>query len=310
MKIGFIGLGAMGGGMARSLLRNGFALRVFDRAPALLARFDRLAQCECASSAQDAAAGVDVLICMLPLTADTRDALLGESGAIGSLRPGSIVMDMGTGNPAEQQALAARLAQNGIVMLDAPVNRAPPEAENGTLLAMVGGEAADVARVMPLLEAMCDTIHHMGAFGTGLKMKLANNYMSMINLLLTAEGIALAESAGINRAQAVAIMSAPGNGASNGQLTTIYPRKVLAGDLTPDFRLAMCLKDLGLALELGASLGVSLSLGSIARNQFALAKSWHRADQDCTAILNLVHEISGHIVDPLTDELARTQSGL
>lgn len=116
--------------------------------------------------------------------------------------------------------------------------------------------------------------------------------LGVINLLLTAEGLMLAERAGIDRAQAVAIMSAPGNGASNGQLLSIFPRKVLVDDLTPDFRLGMCLKDISLALELGVSLGLALNLGAVARNQFALAKSWGREDQDCTAILPLLHQVN------------------
>jgi 4-hydroxybutyrate dehydrogenase/sulfolactaldehyde 3-reductase len=293
MKVGFIGLGAMGKGMAHNLLLKGHELAVFDQSPAALNTFvQQHAQSACtiAASAAQAAHEATVLICMLPTTAHTRDVLWGRDGAMSALKPGSVVMDMGTGHPNEILALGEKLAAKGCHLVDAPVNRAPPEAEAGTLLAMVGGDPEHVALVMPLLECMCDTIHRMGALGTGIRMKLANNYMSMVNLLLTAEGILLAERAGIDREQAVAIMSAPGNGASNGQLLSIFPRKVLAGDLTPDFRLGMCLKDISLALDLGVSLGLSLNLGAVARNQFALAKSWGRQDQDCTAILPLLHQ--------------------
>lgn len=295
MKVGFIGLGAMGKGMAHNLLVKGHEVSVYDQsveARQAFADLHQMPNCHVAASPVQVAGEAQVLICMLPTTANSHEALLGHDGAAYALAKGSVVMDMGTGHPVELLRLGAELQRMGLHLVDAPVNRAPPEAQDGTLLAMVGGDAEHVDLVMPLLECMCDTIHRMGALGTGIRMKLANNYMSMINLLLTAEGLLLAERAGIDRAQAVAIMSAPGNGASNGQLTSIFPRKVLADDLTPDFRLGMCLKDITLALELGISLGLSLNLGAVARNQFALAKSWGREDQDCTAILPLMHQVN------------------
>jgi 4-hydroxybutyrate dehydrogenase / sulfolactaldehyde 3-reductase len=295
MKVGFIGLGAMGKGMAHNLVLKAHEVSVYDQsaeARQAFADLHTMPNCRVATSPAQAADEAQVLICMLPTTAHSNDALFGQGGAAHALAKGSVVVDMGTGHPVELLKMADELQAMGLHLVDAPVNRAPPEAQAGTLLAMVGGAAEHVDAVVPLLECMCDTVHRMGALGTGIRMKLANNYMSMINLLLTAEGLLLAERAGIDRAQAVAIMGASGNGASNGQLTSIFPRKVLVDDLTPDFRLGMCLKDITLALELGVSLGLSLNLGAVARNQFALAKSWGREDQDCTAILPLMHEVN------------------
>lgn len=292
MKIAFLGLGAMGGAMARTLIRKGHQLAVHDPASQALAAFRDLPT-RITLSPADAAQHAEVLICMLPTSANTRDAVLGRDGAAETLARGSVVMEMGTGSPADLMTLGADLSKRGLLLVDAPVNRAPPEAEAGRLLGLVGGEAAVVDRVMPILNDLCDTVHRMGGLGTGIRMKLANNYMSMINLVLTAEGLLLAERAGIDRAKAVEIISAPNNGAANGQLLRIFPRKVLAGDLTPDFKLGLCLKDISLAMDLGVSLGLPLTLGAAARNQFALASSWGRQDQDCTAILPLLHEVAG-----------------
>lgn len=291
MNIAFIGLGAMGGGMARSLIRKGHRLAVFDVAAPARSAFASL-DCRVASSPADAASDAGLVITMLPTSAHTRDVLFGVQGACDTLQRDAIVMEMSTGSPAQTLAIAKDLAARGIRMVDAPVNRTPPEAETGTLLAVVGGAREDVEAVTPALNTLADTIHHVGPLGSGIRMKLANNYMSMINLLLTAEGLMLAERAGIDRRVAADIMGADGNGASNGQLTTIYQRKVLAGDLTPDFRLSMCLKDITLALELGSELGLPLGLGAVARNVFGLARSWGREDQDCTAILPMLHEIA------------------
>lgn len=292
MKIAFLGLGAMGGAMARTLIRKGHRLAVHDPAPQALAAFRDL-PARIAVSPADAARDAEVLICMLPTSANTREAVLGRDGAAETLARGSVVMEMGTGSPADLMTLGADLAERGLLLVDAPVNRAPPEAETGRLLGLVGGDAAVVDRVMPILDDLCDTVHRMGGLGTGIRMKLANNYLSMINLVLTAEGLLLAERAGIDRAKAVEIISAPNNGATNGQLQRIFPRKALAGDLTPDFKLGLCLKDISLAMDLGVSLGLPLTLGAAARNQFALAKSWGRQDQDCTAILPLLHDVAG-----------------
>jgi 4-hydroxybutyrate dehydrogenase/sulfolactaldehyde 3-reductase len=292
MKIGFLGLGAMGGAMARTLIRKGHQLAVYDPASPTLAAFRDLPT-RIAVSPADAAREAEFLICMLPTSADTREAVLGRDGAAETLACGSVVMEMGTGNPADLVSLGEALSARGLILVDAPVNRAPPEAEKGRLLGLVGGDAAAVDRVMPILNDLCETVHRMGGLGTGIRMKLANNYLSMINLVLTAEGLLLAERAGIDRAKAVEIISAPDNGASNGQLLRIFPRKVLAGDLTPDFKLGLCLKDISLAMDLGISLGLPLTLGAAARSQFALAKSWGRQDQDCTAILPLLHDVAG-----------------
>ena len=157
-------------------------------------------------------------------------------------------------------------------------------------MVIVGGREEDVVFARPLFEAMADTIHYMGPGGSGIRTKLVNNYMSMVNMLLVAEALTLAAKCGLDRSRVVQVLS--GTTAGRGQLNVNYPKKVLAGDITPDFPLRMGLKDISLALDLGAEVGAPLSLGSTAREYFALARSWGRENQDCTAMLLLLEDIA------------------
>jgi 4-hydroxybutyrate dehydrogenase/sulfolactaldehyde 3-reductase len=137
---------------------------------------------------------------------------------------------------------------------------------------------------------MADTIHYMGPAGSGIRTKLVNNYMSMVDMLLVAEALTLAAKCGLDRDKVVEVIR--GTVAGKGQINVNYPKKVLAGDTTPDFPLRMGLKDISLALDLGAELGSPLSLGAVAREYFALARSWGRENEDCTAMLLLLEDIA------------------
>src|SRR5262249_37986032 len=157
----------------------------------------------------------------------------------------------------------------GLRFIDAPVGRTPREAAEGKALMMVGAGEADLARARPVFEAMADTIVHVGPRGSGIRLKLVNNYMSMVGMVLTGEALMFAAKLGLPRDTVVKVLS--NTTAGRGQLITNYPRKVLAGDLTPDFPLRMGFKDIHLAMNLAASVGAPLGLGGYARELFALA---------------------------------------
>ena len=289
MRVAFFGLGTMGQPMALNLIRKGHALAVFDVVTASCARFTK-ESCRIASSPRDAAQGAEAVIAMLPSSHEVRDALLGSAGAAAAMPAGTLFIDMSTGSASESLALGKELDARGIRMLDAPVGRTPADAERGALMVIVGGREEDVATARPLFEAMADTIHYMGPAGAGIRTKLVNNYMSMVGMLLVAEALTLAAKCDLDRNRVVQVLS--GTTAGRGQLNVNYPKKVLAGDITPDFPLRMGLKDISLALELGAEMGAPLSLGSTAREYFALARAWGRENQDCTAMLLLLEDIA------------------
>ena len=289
MHVAFLGLGTMGRPMALNLIRKGHHVAVYDVVAVARARFAQ-ERCRVATSPLDAAQGAEAVIAILPSSHEVRDALFGMSGAAGVMPPGTLFIDMSTGSAADSLRLAKELETRDIRMLDAPVGRTPADAERGELMVMVGGPEEDVETARPLFEAMADTIHYMGSSGSGIRTKLVNNYMSMVGILLVAEALTLAAKCGLDRNRVVQVLS--GTTAGRGQLNVNYPKKVLVGDVTPDFPLRMGLKDIGLALELGAELGAPLSLGATAREYFALARAWGRENQDCTAMLLLLEDIA------------------
>lgn len=289
MNVGFIGLGTMGGPMARNLIRGGHCLAVFDVAPQALEAF-RGRDCRIAPTPEDAARDVDFVVTMLPDSAHVREALLGANGACRTLRRGALVVEMSTIAASASLAIAKELNASGFRMLDAPVGRTPRDAAAGTLLVIVGGDAGDLAEARPLLECVGDSIVHAGPQGHGIKLKLVNNYMSTVGSVLTAEALTLANKAGLDRAVTVKVLS--GTTAGRGQLIVNFPSKVLAGDVTPDFPLRMAHKDVSHALALGADVGSPLMLGSIAREMFSLAGPWGRGGEDWTATLLLLEDLA------------------
>ncbi|MBS0304456.1 MAG: NAD(P)-dependent oxidoreductase [Proteobacteria bacterium] len=288
-RIAFLGLGVMGGAMLRNLVRAGFEVAGFDVSPAACARLVD-AGCRLAASPADAAEGARMLITMLPTSQQVREALFGTNGAAAALPAGALVIEMSTGDALDTDRIAADLAARGLRCMDAPVGRTPREAAAGKALIMAGGSEADLAEARPLFEAMADTIVHVGPRGSGIRLKLVNNYMSMVGMVLTGEALMFAAKLGLDRETVVRVLS--GTTAGRGQLLTNFPGKVLAGDVTPDFPLRMGFKDIHLAMNLAASVGAPLGLGGYAREMFALAKAWGREEQDCTAMLLLLEDLA------------------
>ncbi|MBZ8131852.1 NAD(P)-binding domain-containing protein [Afifella sp. IM 167] len=281
--VAFIGLGVMGDPMARNVAAAGFPLTVCDGNPAVREAFARDGF-DVAETAAAAARGADIVITILPTSGIVRDVVFGQRGAVATARPGALFIDMTTGSAREIVRLGADLAEKGFRLIDAPVGRSRREAVAGKLLAMVGGAEADVAEATPVLSAMADEIVHAGALGCGLRLKLTNNYMAMVNHVLTGEVLALAVAAGLDLPLAVKVMST--TSAGRGQLLTNYPKKVLAGDVTPDFSIEMGIKDLTMALELAEDVAGKACFGELSRRIFEKARAAGFGGQDCTSIFH------------------------
>ena len=202
MKVAFFGLGTMGGPMARNLVRKGHELAVYDVVAKSLARFEK-ERCRIAAGPADAAKGAEAVITVLPSSREVRETALAAAPAMPA---GTLFIDMSTGSAADSIALGRELAGRGIATLDAPVGRTPADAERGALMVIVGGREEDVARARPLFEAMADTIHHMGPAGSGIRTKLVNNYMSMVDMLRVAEALTLATKCALDRDKVVRVI--------------------------------------------------------------------------------------------------------
>jgi 4-hydroxybutyrate dehydrogenase/sulfolactaldehyde 3-reductase len=286
-QLAFIGLGTMGAPMARNLLKGGFALRVFDINPKA-SEGVVAAGAQAAASPAEAARGADAVITMLPNGQDVETALFGPAGALESMQPGSLLIEMSTIAPSVTDRIADRLKGRRIAMLDAPVGRSSQHAVEGKLLIMVGGDQADLQRGRPILEKLGDTIVHCGKTGSGARMKVVNNFMSVTINVTTAEALLLAEASGLDPELARKVML--GTVAGQGHMATTYPAKVLRNDLSPGFMVDLAHKDLGLALELASELKTDTPTATAARPIYELARAEGHGRHDWTAIYAMLRD--------------------
>ena len=283
--VGFIGVGVMGKPMALNVIKGGYGVHAFDLNPGALEAL-RKGGAKIARSARQAAEGADFVIMMLPTGEHVTEAVFGSRGVASSLDAGTLLIDMSTGLPAHFDITARRLADQGRTLIDAPVGRTSREAEDGTLLIMVGGDPEDVKHARPVLECMGDTIIHCGPRGAGIRTKLVNNYLSIVSNVVVAEALTIAEATGLDREVVIEVLM--GTTAGRGHLATTYPAKVLSGNLEPGFMIDLALKDLRLALQMGSETGSSRAMGAAALPLYEAAHDQGMGRLDWTAIYNLV----------------------
>jgi len=282
-KILFIGLGIMGAPMAKNIIREGFDVAVCDIQQNVVDGFKGIASTG-STNPFEAADKRNVIIMMLPNSDVVNAVLFEKGGALESCAPNSIFVDMSTGSYPKLMETAKRVASRGHRFVDAPVGRTPREAITGNLLVMAGGEADDILALDGVFKAVGDTVIHVGQIGCGLKAKLVNNYMAMVNNALTGETLSLAKAVGLDVRALAKLMSSTAAGL--GQLNTNYPKKVLAGDLTPDFPIFMAVKDLNMAIELAENANHKVQFGRVAREEFINAEKAGMGSLDQTAILD------------------------
>ena len=253
-SIGFIGLGIMGGAMAANVLRAGYELTVWNRTPG---RITPLAETGAAVAADpaDLAARSDIIITCVSDTPDVEAVILGPGGIIEGARPGALVIDCSTISPEATRTIAARLRQKGVHLLDAPVSGGSEGAARGTLSIMLGGEADQVARAMPVLQAMGKTITHVGGQGAGQMAKLVNQVLVVVTMQGVAEALLLAEAGGLDLERTLA---AVGGGAAGSWMLNNRGPQVIRRDWRPGFTIDLQQKDLRLVLEAADELGIPL----------------------------------------------------
>ncbi|MCX7011249.1 MAG: NAD(P)-dependent oxidoreductase [Candidatus Sumerlaeota bacterium] len=289
-KIGFVGLGAMGRPMALRLLQAGYDLAVFDVREEAMEEFARGGARACRSGA-DAARGADVTFTIVPDSENVEQAVLGAGGVAEGARPGSLVVEMSTIDPAVTRKVGAELAARGIRMIDAAVCRSTRHAEEGKLLFVVGGETADYEAALPLLRHMGDAFHHCGPLGAGITMKLVNNAMAQSIAAVVCETLVLGAKAGLGLEPMVEILS--GTAASNQMLTSVFPASAFRGDFRLGFALDWAAKDIGHALSLAARNKTICPLAAQTRQLLALAQAQGKGRQDFSALLTVFEEIAG-----------------
>lgn len=280
--VAVVGTGRMGSAMARAIDRAGFELCVHNRTRDRAAILATQVGCRIAETPAEAAATADVVITMLADDAAVRATYEGPAGLLAGARDGVILVDMSTIRPDTITSFEAAARGAGAGILDAPVSGSTQLAEAGTLTLMVGGEKADLERARPALDAVSKTIFHMGPLGTGAAMKLAvNTVIFGLNGAL-AEGLVLAEAAGIDRALAYDVIAA---GAAGAPYVGYKRAAFLEPDATPvAFSLDLTDKDLGLITAYAAALGVELPQTAVNRTVVREASTDGRGATDFSSV--------------------------
>lgn len=283
-RIGFIGLGNMGRGMASNLCRKGFSLAVFDINPVPMESLRQLGA-RAATGAGDVAAASDIVVTMLPDPEALESVALGPDGVLERLAAGGLFMDMSTVDPLLTDRVAAAASRKGLEFVDAPVGRLASHAARGESLFMVGADPAAFARVKPLLDAMGTTIYHCGGVGTGIRTKLVNNYLSIVSCAFNAEAVALSQKFGLRLETTLDVIH--GTTATNGQLKMAWATKVFRGDTEPGFSIDLAHKDLTLIVNAANALNVPMPIGAVARESFNGARTQGHGAKDFSAMGDL-----------------------
>jgi len=263
-NIAFLGLGLMGSGMAGRLVAGGFPVTVFNRNPEKTVAL-AAAGATVAGSPREAAAAADVIISMVADDAAARSLWLGETGALAGARPGTVGIECSTITPGWVRELAAAAQARGCDLLDAPVTGSRTHAAAGELTFLVGGEAATLERVRPVLAVMSKAIIHLGPSGSGAMIKLINNFVCGAQVAALAEALTMIERSGLDRARALEVLT---GGAPGSPLVKMVAGRMTAPDYTPNFHLQLMAKDLRYAIAEGRGLGVTLATGTAALGQF------------------------------------------
>lgn len=239
-----MGLGLMGGGMARQLLQHGFPLTVYNRNRAK-ADVLKPAGAIVADSPRVAAVGADVIISMVADDDASRAVWLGEQGALGGAKKGAIAIESSTLTVGWIGELAKAAAERGCAFLDAPVTGSRTQAEGGLLLFLVGGERATMEQARPVLDAMSRDLVHIGPNGCGALVKLVNNAVCAVQLAGLAEGLALLEKSGVNVEAGLAVLT---EGAPGSPLVKALAGRMTSHSYDPHFKLRLMAKDITYAL--------------------------------------------------------------
>ncbi len=284
--VGFVGIGAMGWPMAANLVRRQFPVTVYDVDRERQARFVQAHQSRSASSLGDLGKDAAVIVTMLPTGRDVRETLLAaENGAlVEALKPGAIVVDMSSSDPAGTRELAGILAKHGVILVDAPVSGGTRGAEAASLTIMIGSDdKAAVERVRPVLEAMGQRLFETGGSGTGHAMKALNNFIAGTNFLAAAEALVVGKRFGLDPALMVEII----NQSTGRSFSTehVLPQHVLSRKFASGFQLGLLAKDVKIAADLAEDLQAHAPLTQLSRDLLARAKDRLGATADHSAAI-------------------------
>jgi 2-hydroxy-3-oxopropionate reductase len=288
-QIGFVGLGIMGKPMAKNLLKAGYSLTVYDvRAEPVEELVTDGASM--ASSSREVSQVTDTIITMLPDSADSERAILGENGVLEGAKAGSIIIDMSSIAPLVSQKIAAEAAGKSVEMLDAPVSGGEPGAIAGTLAIMVGGKQEIFDQCLPILNSVGRSVVRVGDVGAGNFVKLANQIIVAANIEAVGEAFALAQKAGIDPEL---VFQAIRGGLAGSAVMEAKAPMIMDRNFNPGFRIRLHQKDLHNALLTGKDLGVPLPVTGLVQQMLGALMNQGKGDNDHSAIVNFIEDMAG-----------------
>jgi 2-hydroxy-3-oxopropionate reductase len=289
LKVGYIGLGLMGKSIARNILKAGFPLVVHNRSRGAV---EELAAegAQAAASPAEVAAQVDVVFTNLPDTPDVELVALGRQGILEAAHPGLIFVDNSTIKPASARAIAARLAEKGVLSLDAPVSGGDIGARDATLTIMIGGPAEAVEKVMPVFLAMGKTVTHVGEAGAGQIAKAANQIMVAAQMVAMGELLIFAQKAGADPQKVVQAIK---GGAAQCWTLDVKPPRLFAGNRTPGFKASMQAKDLNIILETAREYGIPLPSAAVDAQLYNAMLQNDMGELDNSAVIGILEALAG-----------------
>ena len=294
MHVGFIGLGNMGAPLARRLCTD-HTLWVFDQSQTAVDTLSGV-DAQVAKSAAELAESVDIVLTCLPTSEDLRSLLFGDQQVASVLKAGTMLIDMTTGVPAITRDLAAKLAMDGIDLIDAPVSGGPKGATAGTIAIIVGGSAAQFSRALPVLSAISSNVMHAGDVGAGHAVKAGNNLLNLVCRLATFEVVSLLVRAGVTPENAVAIIQK--SSGRNYATEITLPDNILSGTLHQGFTMGLMHKDSSVALQMADDLNVPLPISTTAFANLKQAMNEHGQESDMSAVALTYEKDSGARIRP------------
>jgi len=289
LTVGYIGLGLMGKSIARNIHNAGFPLVVYNRSRAAV---DELVAegAKAASSPAELAAQVEAVFTALPDTPDVEKVVLGERGILAGAQAGLIWVDNSTIKPVAARSLAAQLATQGVLSLDAPVSGGEIGARNGTLAIMVGGAAEALEKIMPVFRAMGKTITHVGEAGAGQVAKAANQIMAAAQMVAMAELLIFSQKAGVDPQKVVQAIQ---GGAAQCWTLDVKPPRLFAGNRLPGFKARMQAKDLNIILETAREYGIPLPSAAIDAQLYHAMLQNGMGELDNSAVIGIIEALAG-----------------
>ena len=287
--VGFIGLGIMGSGMVRNLLAADHEVTVWNRTPS---RAQALAEAGAAVAESPAAVAErnDVVFVCVSDTPDVGAVVFGDDGVASGLRPGGLIVDHSTISPVATVEFATVIEAQGGAWLDAPISGGSEGAAQGTLSIMIGGEASQVERVRPYLEAMGSTITHVGPQGTGQLAKAVNQVLVVVTQLAVSEGLLLAQAGGIDLSRTLAAVE--GGAAGSWMLSNRGPQ-MIERDWRPGFTIDLQQKDLRIALETADAYGVPLLGTALVHQLYRALQQQGLGDEGNHALVLALEDLCG-----------------